>query len=124
MGSSHKHRLYIGGDAYTAPAVYMNTGNGWSLYYICRDYLGTMTHLVASNGTVVQELSYDAWGRQRNPETHAVYLPDNETELLLGRGYTGHEHLPMFGLTLTRLREMVVNTIPKSLKIGITEHLA
>ena len=30
---------------------------------ICRDYLGTMTHLVASNGTVVQELSYDAWGR-------------------------------------------------------------
>ena len=97
-GSSHKHRLYIGGDAYTAPAVYMNTGNGWSLYYICRDYLGNMTHLVNRNGTVVQELSYDAWGRQRNPETHAVYLPDNETELLLGRGYTGHEHLPMFGL--------------------------
>ena len=98
MGNSHKHRLYIGGDAYTAPAVYMNTGNGWALYYICRDYLGTMTHLVASNGTVVQELSYDAWGWQRNPETHAVYLPDNETELLLGRGYTGHEHLSMFGL--------------------------
>ena len=98
MGSSHKHRLYIGGDAYTAPAVYMNTGNGWSLYYICRDYLGNMTHLVNRNGTVVQELSYDAWGRLRNPETHAVYLPDNETELLLGRGYTGHEHLPMFGL--------------------------
>ncbi|WP_314791348.1 RHS repeat-associated core domain-containing protein [Tannerella forsythia] len=98
MGNSQKHRLYIGGDAYTAPAVYMNTGNGWALYYICRDYLGNMTHLVASNGTVVQELSYDAWGRLRNPETHAVYLPDNETELLLGRGYTGHEHLPMFGL--------------------------
>ena len=98
MGNSQKHRLYIGGDAYTAPAVYMNTGNGWALYYICRDYLGNMTHLVASNGTVVQELSYDAWGRLRNPETHAVYLPDNETELMLGRGYTGHEHLSMFGL--------------------------
>ena len=98
MGNSQKHRLYIGGDAYTAPAVYMNTGNGWALYYICRDYLGNMTHLVNRNGTVVQELSYDAWGRLRNPETHAVYLPDNETELLLGRGYTGHEHLPMFGL--------------------------
>ena len=98
MGNSQKHRLYIGGDAYTAPAVYMNTGNGWALYYICRDYLGNMTHLVDRNGTVVQELSYDAWGRLRNPETHAVYLPDNETELLLGRGYTGHEHLPMFGL--------------------------
>ena len=27
MGNSQKHRLYIGGDAYTAPAVYMNTGN-------------------------------------------------------------------------------------------------
>ena len=98
MGNSQKHRLYIGGGAYTAPAVYMNTGDGWSLYYICRDYLGNMTHLVNRNGTVVQELSYDAWGRLRNPETHAVYLPDNETELMLGRGYTGHEHLPMFGL--------------------------
>ena len=62
------------------------------------DYLSNMTHLVNRNGTVVQELSYDAWGWQRNPETHAVYLPDNETELMLGRGYTGHEHLPMFGL--------------------------
>ncbi len=57
-----------------------------------------ITHIVNRNGTVAQELSYDAWGRLRNPETHAVYLPDNETELMLGRGYTGHEHLPMFGL--------------------------
>jgi RHS repeat-associated protein len=47
---------------------------------------------------VVEELSYDAWGRLRNPSTLAVYAPGSEPELFLGRGYTGHEHLPPFGL--------------------------
>jgi RHS repeat-associated protein len=47
---------------------------------------------------LVQELSYDAWSRLRNPETLVAYTPGNEPALLLGRGYTGHEHLAMFGL--------------------------
>ena len=46
----------------------------------------------------MQELSYDAWGQLRNPADQTVYTPGNEPELFLGRGYTGHEHLPMFGL--------------------------
>jgi RHS repeat-associated protein len=45
-----------------------------------------------------QELSYDAWGRLRNPATQVAYAPDSEPVLFLGRGYTGHEHLPWFGL--------------------------
>lgn len=61
-------------------------------------YLGSITHLVNSSGVVQQELSNDAWGRLRNPSNQQVYLPGNEPELFLGRGYTGHEHLPMFGL--------------------------
>ncbi|MBR1940070.1 MAG: RHS repeat-associated core domain-containing protein, partial [Bacteroidaceae bacterium] len=44
------------------------------------------------------EYSYDAWGRMRNPSTWAVYAVGSEPSLYLGRGYTGHEHLPMFGL--------------------------
>jgi len=45
-----------------------------------------------------QELSYDAWGRLRNSATQVAYDPRSEPALFLGRGYTGHEYLPWFGL--------------------------
>lgn len=38
-------RLYLGGDAYSAPAVYVKENNVWKIYYICRDYLGSITHI-------------------------------------------------------------------------------
>ena len=60
------------------------------MYYICRDYLGSITHFVSSNGSLTQELSYDAWGRLSNPVNHEAYRPGSEPELFLGRGYTGH----------------------------------
>jgi RHS repeat-associated protein len=94
-----KEKLYLGGNCYTAPAVYVRENGGTGkIYYICRDYLGSITHITDNNGTVVQELSYDAWGRLRNPSTQTVYAPGSEPELFLGRGYTGHEHLAKFGL--------------------------
>ena len=77
----------------------MKEGNGnWNIYYICRDYLGSITHITNSSGSVVQELSYDAWGRLRNPVNQTAYTPGSEPVLFLGRGYTGHEHLTQFGL--------------------------
>jgi len=79
--------------------VYVKEGNSsWQLYYIFRDYLGSILHVRTSTGTAIQELSYDAWGRLRKPADHEVYGPDNQPDLFLGRGYTGHEHLPWFGL--------------------------
>ena len=94
-----KEKLYLGGDFYTAPAVYVKEGSGsWQLYYICRDMLGSITHVTKSNGTLQQEMGYDAWGRLRNPTTQAVYAPGSEPALFLGRGYTGHEHLTQLGL--------------------------
>ena len=97
-GGSSKEMLYLGGDAYSAPAVYVKEANTGKIYYICRDYLGSITHVLNSDGTLNQELSYDAWGRFRNPDTHEVYAQSNQPVLFLGRGYTGHEHLPWFGL--------------------------
>ena len=33
-----KEKLYLGGDFYSAPAVYLKEGSGnWNIYYICRD---------------------------------------------------------------------------------------
>ena len=46
----------------------------------------------------MQELSYDAWGRMRDPDSYESYQPGDEPEIFLGRGYTGHEHLTHFGL--------------------------
>lgn len=95
-----KEILYLGGDAYSAPAVLVipELDNPWEIYYICRDYLGSITHITNADGSLKQELSYDAWGRLRNPATQVAFAPDTEPALFLGRGYTGHEHLTWFGL--------------------------
>ena len=92
-------RLYLDGDAYSAPMVMVReNGSGWKLLNIGRDHLGSVTHLATCDGTLVAEYSYDAWGRLRDPETQEIYSSGEEPELLLGRGFTGHEHLPWFGL--------------------------
>lgn len=92
-------RLYLDGDAYSAPMVMVReSGSGWKLLNIGRDHLGSVTHLATYDGTLVAEYSYDAWGRLRDPETQEIYGSGEESELLLGRGFTGHEHLPWFGL--------------------------
>ena len=89
--------LYLGGDAYSAPAVYVRQGNTWQVYYIIRDYLGSICAITNSGG-LVAEYSYDPWGNLRDPETLEAYAPGEEPELFLGRGFTGHEHLTAYGL--------------------------
>ena len=94
--------LYYFGDYYHATAVYQRQRisyltTNWT-YNILRDHLGSITHIIREDGQLIQELSYDAWGRLRNPQTLAVYAPGQEPVLFLGRGYTGHEHLKEFGL--------------------------
>jgi RHS repeat-associated protein len=81
------------------PSVYVkeNTGNR-NIYYICRDYPGSIALITNSSDSVVQELSYDAWGRLHNPANQTAYAPGEKPALLLGRSYTGHEHLTQFGL--------------------------
>ena len=96
--SNVTERLYLGGDYYTAPAVLIKDSSEESLHFIHRDYLGSITHITDRFGDVEQELSYDAWGRLRDPATLEVYEPGEEPELMIGRGYTGHEHLTWHGL--------------------------
>lgn len=92
-------RVYLCGDYYDSPVVYVKKyGKTGELYNIIRDYLGSITHITKINGHVVQELSYDAWGRLRNPSNHELYQPKQTPVLFIGRGYTGHEHLSQFGL--------------------------
>jgi RHS repeat-associated protein len=92
-------RLYIGGTAYHAPAVLIREdGGAWTPRYILRDHLGSITGIADEEGTSVAEYSYDPWGRLRDPQTLQVYALGQEPALLLGRGFTGHEHLPWHSL--------------------------
>ena len=69
------------------------------LHYILKDHLGSWTTITDSDGAVEQELSYDAWGNLRDPNTwlRNWYNPALE-EPMFDRGYTGHEHMMAFGL--------------------------
>ena len=48
----------------------------------------------------MQEVDYDAWGMLRKPDSHEYYgtEPSDATDLILGRGYTGHERIWENGL--------------------------
>ena len=95
-----KRVLWLGGTPYNAPAALVKRygEQDWTLVHVLRDNLGSITHVVDTTGAVLQEVGYTAWGMLRDPETMNPCGPDNQPELLLGRGYSGHEHLPWFGL--------------------------
>lgn len=93
-----QERLYLGGSYYDAPGVLVKQNGQSQVYYIHRDYLGSILQIVDIHGNVVEENSFDAWGCRRNPATQTVYANGTAPKLMLGRGYTGHEHLAFFGL--------------------------
>jgi RHS repeat-associated protein len=74
----------------------IKNGSTPTMYYTCTDYLGSINALVTETGTIAEEYNYDAWGKHRNP-TDWTY-ENVSTPTLIYRGYTGHEHLPAFGL--------------------------
>jgi RHS repeat-associated protein len=74
----------------------IDNGTTQTLYYTCKDHLGSITALIDGSGNVAEEYSYDAWGRRRNPADWT--FTNVSTPALLTRGFTGHEHLDAFGL--------------------------
>ena len=67
-----------------------------TLLFIHHDQLGSINAYSDVNGILVQELSYDAWGRRRNPETWAYYTDILDAGALDAHGFTGHEHIDLF----------------------------
>ena len=97
---SGTERLYLEGDAYSAPMVLIKSGaGGWTPYQIGRDYLGSITDISDLDGQSFQvHYRYDPWGRLVDNSTGVPYAPGSEPTLFLGRGFTSHEYLPWFGL--------------------------
>jgi RHS repeat-associated protein len=84
-------------------ALLWAAGSTETMYYVHKDYasatlstgLGSISAITDATGNLLESLSYDAWGRRRNPTNWTDY---NVTSTLFDRGFTGHEHLPHFGL--------------------------
>lgn len=47
-------------------------------------------------GNIIEELSYDAWGRRRNPDTWECYKFSTDSVSAYDGGFYGHEHLDLF----------------------------
>ncbi len=97
-GSTTKEYTWIGGDAYSAPAVAVKEGSSTTWYYLLRDYLGNITHQVDASGNVIAEYNFDPWGRRRSADDWSYTLDANDKALFAGRGFTSHEHLTWFNL--------------------------
>jgi RHS repeat-associated protein len=70
-----------------------------SIHFILKDHIGSWTTITDAEGNVEQELSFDAWGNRRDPNTWQNYSVVEPVEApMFDRGYTGHEHLNGFGL--------------------------
>lgn len=84
------------------PQPVINTQHTGTVYYPVRDHLGSITHLLDDQGMggmmangVIEERSFDAWGRIRDPQTWQPYgsIVPLPAPWITDRGYTGHEHI-------------------------------
>ncbi len=91
---AYRHIHYLNGPAGLF-AIMVKQGSTETMYYVHKDYLGSISAITDATGNLVESLSYDPWGRRRNPNNWTDY---NISSTLFDRGFTGHEHLPQFGL--------------------------
>ncbi|MGG8496433.1 RHS repeat-associated core domain-containing protein [Tenacibaculum sp. TC6] len=86
---------YIGGDAYSAPIMHvMQTASGSAngYHYLHRDYLSSVLAITNSNGTILEQRQFGAWGEVDKFKTLNSEIEFEHDTTLLSRGYTGHEH--------------------------------
>lgn len=72
-----------------------NNGGG-TMHYTLKDHQGNLTATI--HGNAVERLSYDAWGRRRNPVGFGYATVAEPVEATFDRGYTLHEHYDDFDL--------------------------
>ena len=96
--SGTEERLYVGGDCYEAPALFVKKEGKTDIRFLHRDYLGSILQVADNKGKIIEENSFDAWGSRRDPDTREIYTGTEAPSLMTGRGFTGHEHLDGFGL--------------------------
>jgi RHS repeat-associated protein len=96
--TTNRHFLYAGQG--NVIGVYITRSDGSvATDYFHKDHLGSIVLTTTDNGTVVERLSYDPFGKRRNN-----FGTDDPNDLLTSiasrQGFTGHEHLDDGGLAL------------------------
>ena len=87
--------IYAGGKAV---ALRETKGSTTRMLYLHHDHLGSVIAYSDASGNLVQELSYDAWGRRRNPATWQYYATASDAQAVNPWGFSGHEHIDLFEL--------------------------
>ncbi len=90
---------FIGGDAYSAPAIWKSEQGGTNrneFYFLHRDHMSSILMVSNQEGNIAEKRHFDAWG-------NIVKLTDGNGNALedfkvIDRGYTGHEHLTSVGI--------------------------
>ena len=77
-------------------AFHLKTNGGSSVFYQHLDHQGSPLVLSDQGGNKINEQSFDAWGRRRNPNDYS-YSNISLSSIPL-RGYTGHEMIDEFTL--------------------------
>jgi RHS repeat-associated protein len=73
-----------------------NIGGSTLTRYFHKDHLGSVAVITDESGTVLERLSFDAWGKRRNP--NGTDDPAGSITSQTNRGFTGHEELDAVGL--------------------------
>lgn len=96
-GTQFVHYILAGGHAV---ALVKRTAVGIEqLNFLLRDHQGNVTAVATGNGALLETLSYDGWGKRRNPSTwQSAATGSFLTAGATPRGYTSHEHLDHVGL--------------------------
>lgn len=97
-GSETKKISYIFANGESIAIFEQSTVNGDKLLYLHKDHLGSVQALTNESGALVQELSYDAWGKRRNPVNWEDYSSISAANSMTPWGFTGHEHMDMFDI--------------------------
>ena len=92
--TTEKVLTYLSGPTGVFAVVEKQNGEE-TTHYILKDHLGSWTTVTDAEGNIEQELSFDAWGNLRDPET---WTGTSTEAPMFDRGYTGHEHITAFGL--------------------------
>lgn len=93
---------FVDGTAYDAAIVVKNTYTGTAttptggLFYLHRDYQGSIVAITNATGSLVEKRLFDPWGAIVKVQDGAGNTLTKLT--FFDRGYTGHEHLERVGL--------------------------
>ncbi len=90
--TSYRHNVLANGNAI---AIHTRPSSGSATTrYLHRDHIGNIVAATNESGTVLEQYSFDAFGKRRNTDWSADTSDlQFSVSQLTERGYTGHEHL-------------------------------